>query len=114
MNKILKKLLKSPISFLDIGALGYTYEPLEKFSNFFWYHGFDPTFNKDVKSKKMLKRAKKKWRKYTVHPFALDDKKSNKKIFNIYNAETNNSFLKSNQIIVDRYSMHEKWSIKKS
>lgn len=113
MNKILKKLLKSPISFLDIGALGYTYKPLELFSELFWYHGFDPTFNKSTKSKKILQHAKNKWKKYTIHPFALYDKKSDKKIFNIYNAETNNSFLKSNQILVDRYSMHKKWSIKK-
>ena len=59
MNKIFKKLLKSPISFLDIGALGYTYKPLEKFSGLFWYHGFDPVFMHDKQQNIQLRNSKK-------------------------------------------------------
>ena len=113
MNKIFKKLLKSPISFLDIGALGYTYKPLEKFSSLFWYHGFDPVFMHDKQQNIQLRNSKKKWKKYTIHPYALNDKKSHKVMFNIYNAETNNSFLRSNQSFVKRYNMQNKWSISK-
>ncbi len=111
MNNELIKSLKKKISFLDIGALGYSYEPLEKYAKLFWYHGFDPVFSSDNKNNKLLTNAKKKWGDYTVHPYALNDKKTKNTKFNIYNSDTNNSFLKSNQTLVNRYSMHAKWSI---
>lgn len=112
MNKLIKKLIKSPISFLDIGALGYTYKPLETYSDLFWYHGFDPVFKYDNQQNQQFLKLKKKWRKYSIHPFALNNRKSNKVRFNIYNAETNNSFLSSNQSLIKRYNMHKKWTIK--
>lgn len=111
MNNELIKNLKKRISFLDIGALGYSYEPLEKYSKLFWYHGFDPVFSNDKSNNKQLLNAKKKWGNYTIHPYALSNEKKKNVKFKIYNSDTNNSFLRSNQTLVKRYAMHEKWSI---
>lgn len=108
---LVKKYIKSHISFIDIGALGFTYEPLEKFSDLYSYYGFDPAFDKNFQKDKLYNKNKKKWAQYTIYPFALD-KKNSKKILKIYNADTNNSFLTSNPVIVNRYNMSNKWSVK--
>jgi len=100
---------KEPIGFMDIGARGGSHSLVEPLHPYVSYLGFEPDLD-ECNSLNSNAELKKYWNEFEVLPHALSNDFS-KRTLNMISFAANSSLLDLNNVFVDRYKMHEKWTV---
>lgn len=100
---------QEPIGFMDIGARGGSHSLVEPLHSHVSYLGFEPDLE-ECDSLNANAELKAHWNEFEVLPHALSNEFS-KRTLNMISYISNSSLLDLNKTFVDRYKMHEKWTV---
>lgn len=100
---------QEPIGFMDIGARGGSHTLVEPLHAYVSYLGFEPDLD-ECHALNHNQHLKSYWNGFEVLPHALSNE-FGKRTLNMLSFAANSSLLDLNDMFVERYKMHEKWTV---